>query len=1125
MPSVPREKYPEMNWRAADKVAAWKVFKRRMEVIFVADQIPEERQWALILVAGGDEAYNRWDTLEDTVQDRKKVDQVWLAFEKSFEQSTSFWHFRDTYLGDFRQDESETTADLDLRIKQTVKGCQWQKESEEERMINLLYHATIYYEIRKFVQETDRNAITYEMVIEKAKAHERNVLEYKDHQASHGGANSAPLQAMLKKDNVFHWEDQQTRSFQQVKTLIAKANTTPLRYYDRDLPVTVQADASLRGLGACLIQKHKGKDQPIAFASKSLTDAETRYANIERELLAIVFACQRFSTYLLGRSFIAESDHKPLEMIAMKNLANAPPRLQRMLLELQRYDVTIKYRPGKEMQLADALSRCPARASQEIKLDMRVDYIAFTKPWIEKLKDSTQRDPILATVYQLTQQGWPHQRRHVPRMARRYWDFRDELSTDDGLLLKGPRLIIPGELQEEYLSRLHEGHLSANKVQENAKQHMYWTGIDADIEDYTKRCQECIKRSQVPKEPLQPHDIPEGPWRKLGMDYFAFDGNSYVLICDYFSKFPFLYRAKTSFWSLRDRLIDLFSIEGYPDEIVSDNGPPFQSKEFAKFLSGLGIKHTTSSPGYPRSNGFIERHIQMVKNMLSKSSNTRSFQEVLADLRTTRIGTGLPSPAEILHGRNLTTRAQAEIDIKAIRSVLQERQLKMMLDHNTSRRAKKARPLVVGERCHVLGPGNKWIDTFITGITDSGRSYETQVEATGKQLTRNRSHIRPRGPDIPHLHSSFLQRNAVPSAASDEKVPSQRENSVISGRPLVTNGQKTVLSGNHKGSIKQTNTSQVLVSETVPDRRVQPSRRVKMTRFGDDPVASTMSIPPRRQPGRDTSTRNRRNFKLNVTDPDLLIPIKQTAVNKRHSDLREPQPSPSDSQPASSQPVSETTTSESSVSLPSSPSGSSCTASTSTSGTDSSSSETSSESSSQPSSNASSPETSSSASTSRSTSPELLEMERSFNSLLAGTRDRQSHPVTRSQMDNLRDQQQRIAVLKQVASQPQNQPRPVSAPPVANMPLPPYPQRRPSDKGSKSQVQAENANAPRKSSDSENRLQDIQEEPRRRIGPSRVKELAKFFTPTSDQEENSRVNNRTRRKKLFEPKREEESEK
>ena len=88
-----------------------------------------------------------------------------------------------------------------------------------------------------------------------------------------------------------------------------------------------------------------------------------------------------------------------------------------------------------------------------------------------------------------------------------------------------------------------------------------------------------------------PHDIPEGSWRKLGIDYFTFDGNSYVLICDYFSKFPFLYRAKTSFWSLRDHLIDLFSIEGYPDEIVSDNGQPFQSKEFAKFLSGTPPHH------------------------------------------------------------------------------------------------------------------------------------------------------------------------------------------------------------------------------------------------------------------------------------------------------------------------------------------------------------------------------------------------------------------------------------------------------------------------------------------------------------------------------------------------------
>ena len=163
-----------------------------MKVIFVADQVPEDRQWALILVAGGDEAYNCWDTLEETVQDIKQVEQVWEAFEKSFEQSTSFWHFRDAYLADFRQEASEMTADLDLCIKQVVKGCQWQKEVQEERMIDLLYHATIYYEIRKYIQESDPNTLRYETIVEKAKAHERNCLEYKDHQASHGGANSTP---------------------------------------------------------------------------------------------------------------------------------------------------------------------------------------------------------------------------------------------------------------------------------------------------------------------------------------------------------------------------------------------------------------------------------------------------------------------------------------------------------------------------------------------------------------------------------------------------------------------------------------------------------------------------------------------------------------------------------------------------------------------------------------------------------------------------------------------------------------------------------------------------------------------------------------------------------------------
>ena len=268
--------------------------------------------------------------------------------------------------------------------------------------------------------------------------------------------------------------------------------------------------------------------EPIAYASKSITDTETRYANIERELLANIFTCQWFNMYVLGRPFIVESDHKPLEMIHQKSLASALPRLKHMLFQLQWYNVTIKYRPGREMLLTNALSRCPSLASGKIKLDMRVNYIAFSKAWIAKLNETMREDPILGTVYQLTQQGWPHQIRHTLWMARAYWDFRDQLSTDEGLLLMGPRIVILSCLCEEYLERLHQGHLSAMKVQQNTRQHLYWPGLDADIEDYTRRCQECIHWSQPPKEPLQAHNVPQEPWKKIAMDCFYMNGILYI---------------------------------------------------------------------------------------------------------------------------------------------------------------------------------------------------------------------------------------------------------------------------------------------------------------------------------------------------------------------------------------------------------------------------------------------------------------------------------------------------------------------------------------------------------------------------------------------------------------------
>ena len=164
---------------------------------------------------------------------------------------------------------------------------------------------------------------------------------------------TASLRELLWKDSEFTWNDSYQEAFDAVKQMVCKDTT--LRYFDSRKPIVIQVDASQKGLGAALLQD----GHPVAFTSKALTPTEQWYANIECEMLACVFGAERFHTYVFSRSFTIESDHKPLEQINLKNLTGTPARLQRMLLHLQNYDVKITYRPGREMLVADTLSRVP----------------------------------------------------------------------------------------------------------------------------------------------------------------------------------------------------------------------------------------------------------------------------------------------------------------------------------------------------------------------------------------------------------------------------------------------------------------------------------------------------------------------------------------------------------------------------------------------------------------------------------------------------------------------------------------------------------------------------------------------------------------------------------------------
>ena len=201
------------------------------------------------------------------------------------------------------------------------------------------------------------------------------------------------------------------------------------------------------------------------------------------------------------------------------------------------------------------------------------------------------------------------------------------------------------------------------------------------------------------QEPLQAHKVPQEPWERIAMNYFYMNGSRlYILICDYFSKFPFLFQTKTmSFANLKDHLQELFSVEGIPNQIMSDNGPPFNGKEFSSFLTGLGIRHTTSSSNYPWSNGFIERQLQTLKRLMEKAiSSGRSFQEALTSLRAQPLGDGLPSLAEILHGRSLVTRKASPVDLVAVLQSLIALQAKYTKSHDKTKWAKDQQALVIG---------------------------------------------------------------------------------------------------------------------------------------------------------------------------------------------------------------------------------------------------------------------------------------------------------------------------------------------------------------------------------------------------------------------------------------------
>ena len=410
------------------------------------------------------------------------------------------------------------------------------------------------------------------------------LMNYLEAYIPHFADKVSPLRELMK-DVPFVWHEDHQRTYDNLKKCIGSESC--MSYYHPQKETVLEFDASQKGLGACLLQDNK----PVAFASKTLTPTQSAYSNIERETLAIVNCVTKFHTYLFGKPFVIITDHKPLLMIHNKPLKSAPPRLQRLLVKIQGYDFQLVYRPGKQMIIADVLSRLPnPEKNVEIPLDVTVDYITldvddenacsigminFSINRRVQLRETTTADPTQRALQRVFYSGWPDTRKDLPKDLRPYKSYRDEIGISDGVIFKGKKVIIPDALRSDILHQLHETHLRIEKTRLLMRESVHWPNIYKDIEMMVKRCAVCQEsQTEHRQQPLLAHDVPSTPWTKVASDLFQIKGDNYLLVTDYHSKFYLVEKMhSTTSSSIANKSTQWFSTFEPPLEIVTDDGP------------------------------------------------------------------------------------------------------------------------------------------------------------------------------------------------------------------------------------------------------------------------------------------------------------------------------------------------------------------------------------------------------------------------------------------------------------------------------------------------------------------------------------------------------------------------
>ena len=559
----------------------------------------------------------------------------------------------------------------------------------------------------------------------------------------------SPLYTLLKKNSRWQWTEECSQAFLAAKGMLTSSKV--LAHYNPKLPLILATDASSYGVGAVLTQvSEEGTERPIAYVSRTLSDAERNYAQIEKEALAIIFGVKRFHVYLYGRKFLLLTDHKPLTTIFGPKTGLpvvAASRLQRWALVLSAYQYDVKFRATEEHGNVDGLSRLPLKGERHEEEETEASI--FNMVQIEtlpvtagQLRNESRQDKELSKVMRYLQNGWPEM---VTAELQPYETKKTELTIENHTLLWGMRVVIPRKLQAKVLSELHQNHPGMSRMKSLARSHVWWPNIDRDIEACVRACECCqaIKQS-IPLAPMQPWTWPERPWQRVHVDFAGpFLGKMFFLLMDAHSKWPEVYEmTSTTAQKTVDILRHIFAAYGLPEQLVSDNGPQFVAKEFEDFMLKNGIRHIRSAPYHPATNGLVERFVQSFKRAMETGKNSgQTLQHRLSSFllayRSSPHSVTNVSPCSLFLQRELRTKL--DLLRQTTEQIVRKKQEEQKEGHdkNTRERVFEQNDIVWASN---FGVGERWVKGKIK--QSSGPSSYLVELADGREWRRHIDHLR-----------------------------------------------------------------------------------------------------------------------------------------------------------------------------------------------------------------------------------------------------------------------------------------------------------------------------------------------------------------------------------------------